>query len=203
MQRLIARAGLRRLALPLPLAAAGLLAACAGLPGRTDAAGREADVAAAPGTAWPLSPRDLPAPLALQQQLVIERDGQTRTFDAMLEADADGLRLAVLAGGQVALNLHWQGGVLDQQRADWLPPQLDGARVLQDLQFALWPLAALQRVAPPGWQVVEDGAVRTIAASGRPVVTVRRTGPGQFTLERHDAGYRLTVRSVAVEERRP
>lgn len=201
MQRLIARAGLRHLA--VPLAAAGLLVACAGLPGRADAPGREADGAVAPTTAWPLSPRDLPAPLALQQQLVIERDGQSRTFDAMLEADADGLRLAVLAAGQVALSLQWKDGALDQQRADWLPPQLDGALVLQDLQFALWPLAALQRVAPPGWTVVEDGVVRTIAASGRVVVAVRRTGPGQFTLERPDAGYRLTVRSVAVEERRP
>ena len=152
MQRLIARAGLRHLA--VPLVAAGLLVACAGLPGRA-------------------------------------------------EADADGLRLAVLAAGQVALSLQWKDGALDQQRADWLPPQLDGALVLQDLQFALWPLAALQRVAPPGWTVVEDGVVRTIAASGRVVVTVRRTGPGRFTLERPDAGYRLTVRSVAVEERRP
>ena len=201
MQRLkaslIARLG------ALPLLVAALLAGCASTPNGAGASSRSSELGGSRDVAWPLSPRDLPAPLALQQQLVIERDGQTRTFDAMLEADADGLRLAVLAAGQVALTLRWQDGVLDQQRADWLPPQLDGARVLQDLQFAMWPLAALQRAAPPGWQVVEDAAVREISAAGRPVATVRRIDAGQFTLERHDAGYRLSVRSVAVEERRP
>ncbi|WP_397572591.1 DUF3261 domain-containing protein [Silanimonas sp.] len=196
MQRLKARIISRLGALPL-LVAALLLAGCAGAPHGAGDGGARLDAT------WPLSTGDLPAPLALQQQLVIERGGQKRTFDAMLEVDADGLRLAVLAAGQVALTLHWREGVLDQQRADWLPPQLDGERVLQDLQFALWPVEALQRAAPQGWQVVERGAVREIAFAGRPVVVIQQRDAGRFTLERRDDGYRLDVQSVLVEEPKP
>lgn len=201
MQRLkaslIARLG------ALPLLVAALLAGCASTPNGAGASSRAPELGRSLDVAWPLSPGDLPAPLALQQQLVIERGGQKRTFDAMLEVDAESLRLAVLAAGQVALTLRWKDGALEQQRADWLPPQLDGARVLQDLQFALWTLEALQRAAPRGWQVIEHGAVREFTFAGRPVVVIHQRDAGRFTLERRDEGYRLDVQSVVVEEPKP
>jgi hypothetical protein len=200
VQRLTARIDASLAAL---LIAGLLVVGCASTPDVAGSAHRAEDRGAMRDAAWPLSLADLPAPLALQQSLVIERGGQSRTFDAMLEADADGLRLAVLAAGQVALTLYWREGAIEQQRADWLPPQLDGARVLQDLQFALWPLEALQRAAPQGWQVVEHGAVREIVFDARPVVVIRERGVRHFTLERPGEGYRLDVRSVVLEEPMP
>lgn len=146
--------------------------------------------------AWPLSPRDLAAPLALQQQLVIERGVQAQTFEALLEADGEGLQLAVQAMGQTAMSLHWDGNALDEQRADWLPPQVDGARVLQDLQFALWPIGALQRAAPIGWRVVEEGGDRRVFDGEGLVVRIHGNEANSFTLERPRDGYRLRVISV-------
>lgn len=174
------------------LAAACLLAACATAPRGV-----------AVGDAWPLSPRDLPAPLSLQQQLVIERGARAQTFDALLQADGDGLQLVVQAMGQTALRLSWDGRRLDEQRAEWLPPQVDGAQVLQDLQFALWPLAVLQRAAPVGWHVVEQGDVREVFAGDRLVVRIDDRRDGGFTLERPTAGYRLRVRSVDLSSAAP
>lgn len=148
------------------------------------------------GAAWPLSPRDLVAPLALQQRLVVERGGHSQTFDVLLEADAKGLRLVAQAMGQTAMALRWDGRRLDEQRADWLPPQVAGARVLQDLQFALWPLAALQRAAPHGWRVVEEGGERQVFDGERLVVRIHQRDANGFILERPRDGYRLRVASV-------
>lgn len=168
------------------LLAAALLAACASAPRG----------GASRGEAWPLSPRDLAAPLALQQRLVIERGGRSQAFEALLEADAAGLQFVVQAMGQTAMALRWDGRRLDEQRAEWLPPQVAGARVLQDLQFALWPLAALQRAAPHGWRVVEEGGERRVFDGERLVVRIQQRDADTFILERPQDGYRLRVASV-------
>lgn len=184
------------------LSVAALLAACAGAPeaGRTRAGGLspESGTRASVRDAWTLALRDLAEPLALQQRLVIERGGRSQAFEALLEADASSLQLAVQAMGQTAMTLRWDGQRLDEQRAEWLPPQVDGARVLQDLQFALWPLEALQRAAPRGWHVVEQGDVREIFIGDRLVVGIRERQGSDFVLERPGDGYRLRVSSVAL-----
>lgn len=148
--------------------------------------------------AWPLLPSDLPRPLALQQQLVIERDGESRSFDALLEVDAYAVNLAVVAMGRTALTLRWDGRSIDERRADWLPPQVDGARVLQDLQFAMWPIAVLQRAAPRGWRVEEQGSQRRVWQDGSLVVVIDHHSLGDLKIERPQAGYTLKVRSVAI-----
>ncbi|MGL6289727.1 MAG: DUF3261 domain-containing protein [Silanimonas sp.] len=179
---------------------AALLAACVGVPRggptRAEGASPANDRHASVRDAWSLSPRDLEAPVALQQRLVIERGGQSQAFDALLEADANGLQLVVQAMGQTAMTLRWDGRRLNEQRADWLPPQVDGARVLQDLQFALWPLEALQRAAPQGWHVVEQGDVREVFIGDRLVVGIHHRRGHDFVLERPGDGYRLRVSSV-------
>lgn len=162
-----------------------LLAACASAPR-----------GAAP---WPLQPRELQAPLQLQQQLRIERDGESRQFEALLEVDAEAVQLAVLALGQVALRLRWDGERLEEWRAAWLPPQLEGQGVLQDLQFALWPLATLRRAAPRGWRVEEQDGLRTVWQGRARVARIEAGEPGCWRIERPRAGYVLEIRSVAAE----
>ncbi|WP_051282488.1 DUF3261 domain-containing protein [Silanimonas lenta] len=151
------------------------------------------------GAPWPLSPRELPAPLHLQQQLRIERGGESRQFEALLEADAEAVQLAVLALGQVALRLRWDGERLEEWRAAWLPPQPGGRDVLQDLQFALWPLAALRRAAPQGWRVEEQEGQRTVWQGRALVARIGAGEPGHWRIERPRAGYVLEIRSVAAE----
>ena len=170
-----------------------VLAACASTP-------RGGPRTASVGDAWRLSPRDLPAPLSLQQQLVIERGTQSQAFDALLQADGEGLQLVVQAMGQTALRLSWDGQRIDERRAEWLPPQVDGARVLQDLQFALWPLDALQRGAPIGWRVAEQGGERLVHDGERLRVRISGRDGADFVLERPIERYRLRVRSVELEE---
>jgi hypothetical protein len=145
---------------------------------------------------WRLSPRDLPAPLALQQQLTIERGGESRRFEALLEADTEALNLAVLAMGQPALTLRWDGAVLKETRADWLPPQLRGRDVLDDLQLALWPLNAVTRAAPPGWRVAEQGTTRRVFDGDTLVVVVDRVSANELRIERPMAGYTLRIQSI-------
>ena len=189
---------MRRLPRVAVIGIACVLAACATTP-RGDLAPSADDRAAVRASlddAWALSPRDLPAPLSLQQQLVIERGAQSQAFDALLQTDSERLQLVVQAMGQTALRLSWDGQRIEEQRADWLPPQVNGARVLQDLQFALWPLDALRRAAPIGWHVVEQGDVREIFVGDRLIVGIYGRSDEGFSLERPAVGYRLRVRSI-------
>lgn len=192
------RTAQRSSAIVVMLSMVVLLAACASAPsapaGATDAS---------PQHAWPLSPRDLPRPLALQQQLVIERDGVSRSFEALLEADAYAVNLAVLAMGRTALTLRWNGRSIEETRADWLPPHVDGARVLQDLQFAMWPIDALRRAAPPGWRVEEQGDQRRVWQGDSLVVVIDRQAHGDLKIERPRACYTLSIRSVATRSDSP
>ena len=55
---------------------------------------------------------------------------------------------------------------LHQQRAPWLPPAVRGERVLDDLQFALWPLEAVRGALPADWRVEDDGRERRLLRDG-------------------------------------
>ena len=105
-----------------------------------------------------LAPSALPGGLAEQQRLSFEHGDRRETVDAMVQADADAVRLVIHAQGQVALRLDWDGEQLTQKRMPWVPESLDGARVLSDLQLVFWPAEALRTQLPAGWTLDEDGA---------------------------------------------
>ena len=90
-----------------------------------------------------LAPEALGHELAVQQQLRFQFGPHTRTLDAMLEVDAHEVRLLVQAMGQTGVRVFWDGQQLQQQRADWLPASVRAERVLDDLQFSLWPVAMI------------------------------------------------------------
>ena len=105
-----------------------LLVACAHMPGKR-------------GIALPplrLAPAALGCEIALQQRLHIEFGEHVHDLDALLEVDANEVRLMVQGLGQVGVRLHWDGHELQQKRAAWLPPVIRAERVLDDLQFVLW-----------------------------------------------------------------
>lgn len=176
---------------PRRAAAAGvllalLLAACASAPRR-------------PAVALPplrLAPAALGCELALQQRLHFQMGRAERDLDALLEVDADEARLLVQALGQVGVRLRWDGVELHQERADWLPPQVRPERVLDDLQFAYWPVEAIRAALPPDWAVREGACERRLLRGGATWLVVRYEEAGQLHLENVAEGYRLRIESV-------
>nr|WP_272494156.1 DUF3261 domain-containing protein [Stenotrophomonas mori] len=150
-----------------------------------------------------LSPSRLPAPLALQQQLHFRFGSHERDLDALLEADADGVQLAVQAMGRTGVRLQWDGRQLTQQRAPWLPPQVRAERVLDDLQFALWPTAAIAEVLPAGWTVDDDGRHRGLSHAGTVWLQLERRDDGSLLLENRAEGYALRIESIEMTGQDP
>lgn len=146
-----------------------------------------------------LSPASLPAPLALQQQLHFRFGSHERDLDALLEADAQQVQLAVQAMGQTGVRLQWDGQQLTQQRAPWLPPQVRAERVLDDLQFALWPVAAIAQVLPPEWSVHDDGRRRELRHGDRAWLVLERAQDGLLRLDNQAERYTLEIRSADLQ----
>lgn len=182
---------LRFAARVLTLATVLLLAACAGARVRT------------PAIALPplqLAPASLGKTLALQQRLVFSYGTHRSTMDALLEADAHEVRLAVQALGQTGVTLRWDGHRLEQQRAPWLPAQVRGERVLDDLQFALWPTDAVRAALPADWTVVEQGDERRLEHQGRAWLVLQRRDDTHQNLRNLAEGYALDIESAPLDQ---
>ena len=150
-----------------------------------------------------LAPSSLPAPLALQQQLVFRFGRHERALEALLEADATQVQLAVQAMGQTGVRLRWDGTTLTQQRAPWLPAQVRAERVLDDLQFALWPAAAIAAALPPGWEITEAADQRRLRHAGTDWLLLRHDPDGTMHLENRAEGYVLQITSVDMGSGQP
>lgn len=180
MQRLIA------------LVLLAMLAACAATPSRPT----PADDAALPFLRLP--PSTLPGTLALEQRLVFRHGDRGDTVDALVENDATQTRLVIHAQGQVALRLTWDGQEIVQQRAPWLPPALEGERVLADLQLVFWPLPALQAALPAGWTLADEAGDRVLRHRDTIVASVEFPSDGEARLRQHVLGYTLDITSRPV-----
>ncbi|MDV3470098.1 DUF3261 domain-containing protein [Stenotrophomonas sp. C3(2023)] len=150
-----------------------------------------------------LSPASLGTTLALQQQLQFTFGSHQRALDALLEVDDRQVRLAVQAMGQTGVRMQWDGTTLTQQRAPWLPPQVRAERVLDDLQFALWPTAAIAAALPAGWQVDDDGRQRTLRRNGTTWLRLQRHADGSLELENRAEGYALRIESADMSTQEP
>ena len=145
-----------------------------------------------------LSPASLGRELALQQHLQVGVGERGQAVDALLEVDAKELRLGMQALGQSAMTLRWDGSKLDEQRADWLPPVLNGERVLFDLQLVLWPAAVIREALPAGWSLREAGGERQLWQGETEVVSVAYPGQNHAVLTQQRDHYRLDIESVPV-----
>lgn len=143
-----------------------------------------------------LQPAALGHALSAQQRLHFSFGAHERDLDALLEADAVQVRLLVQAMGQVGVRLFWDGVELKQQRAPWLPPQVRAERVLDDLQFALWPAAAIRSALPPEWSLRETGQVRELVRDGHVWLSVSEDDNGLVHLDNRADGYRLEIESA-------
>lgn len=142
-----------------------------------------------------LAPALLGHPLNLQQHLTLQAPGQDRQLDVLLEADAQHVQMGVLAMGQVAARLSWDGTTLTEDKASWWPDAVSGARILSDLQMTLWPVAAIQAALPAGWQLREDGNVRTLTQDGAVVTVITRRSPWVVELDQRREHFTLKIES--------
>ena len=147
-----------------------------------------------------LSPAALGATVSVQQHLTVERGARTDELDAVLEVDASHLTLVGLAFGQRVLSIDYDGTAIREWRHAMLPAQVRAEDVLQDLQLTLWPHDALAAALPPGWQVVDDGLLRTLSLDGAVVATLRYSAMPRWTgtvvLDNLRYHYRLTIQSA-------
>lgn len=144
-----------------------------------------------------LAPAALGRPLSLQQQLTLRVAGREQQMEVLLEADPARVKLAVVALGQLAARIEWDGTTLSEWHSPWWPPAVSGERILGDMQLSLWPLAAVQSALPAGWQASEDGGTRTLSRDGAPVVVVRHPSAGVVELDQRRDHYQLTIVSQA------
>jgi len=172
------------------LAIALALAGCAGAPTKPPV-----PVAAATPVLR-LSPASLGHELSVQQQLEFVTGDRHQVVDALLEVDATEIRLALLAAGQTALRLRWDGNALQETRAPWLPPALSSERVLSDLQWVQWPAEAIRATLPAGWSLREDKVSRQLLQADEVVLDIRFPSPGVAELDQRREHYQLRIRSL-------
>jgi hypothetical protein len=174
----------------------------AGLCGLTTAcAARTPQTAAPERFRLALSPASFHAALSLRQQVRVERDGRTASFDAVFDVDSSEMTLVGLALGQRLFTLRYDGTALTESRSKFLPAEIHGADVLSDLQLALWPADAIRAALPPGWTLMDTDALRVLRDSVNDVTRVTYDGSprwnGTITLRSVSYGYALVIVSTA------
>jgi Protein of unknown function (DUF3261) len=160
-----------------------------------------------------LTPASFGGSLALAQRLTVRQLPDTarrqlpaeQSLEAQVEIEPAELRLAAFALNQRVLMLSWDGRELQVQRHLMLPAEVDAARVLRDLQFVYWPLAAVVAALPAGWSVADLGPRRTLSFDGQVRMQVDYAGlprwQGRAELDNRLEGYRLAIESNALTER--
>ncbi|MCG8985548.1 DUF3261 domain-containing protein [Delftia acidovorans] len=186
--------------------APALFAACAAIITASTLAGcSTAPEARAPqGDATPprlaLPPAALGCELALQQRLVVQAPGQpAQELDALLEVDAQTVRLALVHLGQRVGVIVWDGQQLQAELSRWWPAQLAPAQVLGDMQLALWPVDAIARDLPASWMLQEvgtpSGSARRLSHQGQTRVEIRPAGSDGFEIVYAAGAWQLRVAS--------
>lgn len=174
----------------LLLLTAGAMTACASAPPRM-----------APELLLRLPPGALGRRLALAQQLHVWAAAREFQFEALLEADEQTLRLALLAHGRPMARLTWDGTTLTQQAAPGWPAAVSAERVLSDLILVLWPADAVAAALPAEWALEHGAAGRELRWRSTLVQRVHwdQVEPGKRVLLEHLLqGYRMQIDSRAL-----
>jgi hypothetical protein len=152
--------------------------------------------ARAPELLLRLPPSALGRDLALRQHLQVEVGGRRIEFDALLEADATELNLALLVFERPLARLRWDGVNLQAQRQPGWPVAVSAERILSDLVLVLWPAAAVAAALPPGWTLSADASQRELHWQGEPVERVTYQSLRRVLIEHQRDGYQMTIESV-------
>ncbi len=179
----------------LVLCGLAVLAGCAQPPAAVPVAPVVAGAQSAAMPLLQLAPAALGRTLALQQQLSVRGpDGTERHLQALLEADASEVRIALTSMGQVLARMRWDGAQLDVQRSRHWPQQVEPERILSDLQLVLWPAEVIAQALPPSWQLLAqpDGSRRLLQGETARV-EVRVVTPDLTEIDYLQEGWRLRI----------
>lgn len=147
-----------------------------------------------------LAPAALGDSISLQQHLTVERGGRIDELDAAIEVDAANVGMVGLAFGQRVLTIDYDGKELTTWRHVMLPAQVRGEDVLEDMQLALWPVAAVAAALPSGWRIEENGMLRRLYLGDELVTTVAYSATprwsGTIKMDNLRYKYRLTIQSA-------
>jgi hypothetical protein len=163
-----------------------LLAACASPRGH--------DVTQSPLLA--LAPSALGCEVAVQQRLTVELPGKPeQQLEALLEVDAQAVRLAFFLMGQGMGTMVWDGREWDKQLSRHWPAQLAPEQVLSDLQLAFWPLLAVQQSLQAPWSVEALATGRRLLRDGQERVRVQFIGSSAVEITYPQGPFTLRVES--------
>lgn len=170
------------------ICAALLLAACAGLPSRSNE-GRTVTLL--------LQPATLGTELSMMQRMRVRLDAfpdaPSPELEVALEADASSVRLAILQLSHTIARLNWDGVQIDLHLAPGWPKVVRAERVLSDLQMVWWPLAAIRDGIAVGWSVRESVGQREFVHDDKVVTTVKITSERTIELIQAEEGYRVLI----------
>lgn len=138
--------------------------------------------------------------VSLQQQVKVEQAGRTADFDAILDISPETVTLVGMAFSQRVFTLQYDGAKLKETRSRMLPPEVQAADVLSDLQLALWPAPAVRAALPAGWTLSDSDTSRVLLQADTVRTTISYSGTPRFVgtilLASKQYDYRLTVRSA-------
>jgi hypothetical protein len=97
------------------------------------------------------------------------------------------------------ITLRYDGVALSEEHHSRVPEELEGRRILRELQVIYWPRDAVLHALPPGWHVEDAGTERVLRHAGWTVVHIHCDGKdrwqGHCTYEDLRSGYRLAIDS--------
>ncbi len=164
-----------------------LLAGCAS-PGGAPDAGRAPLLA--------LAPAALGCSAAVQQRLTVQPPGRPQQqLEALLEVDAEAVRLAFFVMGQGMGTLVWDGQQWDKQLSRHWPAQLAPEQVLSDLQLAFWPAQVVQQAFQAPWSVEASATGRRLLRDGKEHVRVQFIGTSAVEIIYPQGPFTLRVES--------
>ena len=154
----------------------------------------------APELVLRLSPASLGQELGLSQRITMVRDGDRKSFDALLEVDTAEVRVALIAMGQTLGALTFDGKNFTTRVSVHVPPVVTAERIITDVQLAWWPVEVVRAALPEGFTLEEVEGTRRLLKDGTPFVTVTWTeGRKQVVLTQHRFGYALEIDSAVAQ----
>jgi hypothetical protein len=98
-----------------------------------------------PTSQLPLAAPGALSPRSASQVIHAAYGPRAMTMRTAIQLDAAGLKVVgVTATGQRLFTVGWDGKSVTAEKSSLVPDNVEPARVLADVQLALWPLAALQ-----------------------------------------------------------
>ena len=181
------------LRIPAVFASLLVLGACAHAPRKTPPVPADASRPA-------LAPPAAVSPRSASQVIHAVYGARALTLRTAIQVDSAVLKVVgVNATGQRLFTVSYDGNTISADQSPFVPDNLDPARVLADMQLALWPLATVQPAfAEQGLSVTEPFAgVRRLARGDTLVAEVHYAAPdpwnGRLWFVNFEFDYSLTI----------